>query len=183
LLVESLAAITTSHSPLGHHPLPPLESVVVRKPPVNFCWRGFLLPRTRSSPPVEVGESLREGVSEEVVGSPGAMFDAALCLQTVGIFFEGNVKGFLDVMTQVVEGQHLEVLVSTPKVKGNRELHNLECDINYDGRSILLIIRLCSENFVNLSSGKDNSLFTTKDNLLVAHRITKGQPLEDPLRK
>jgi hypothetical protein len=77
----------------------------VREPPVNFCQRGFLLPRNRSSPPVEVGESSREGVSQEVVGSPRAVFDAVLCLQTVRISFEGNVKGFLDVMTQVVEGQ------------------------------------------------------------------------------
>jgi hypothetical protein len=109
-------AITASPSPLGHHPLPPLESMAVRKPSVHFCWRGFLLLRSRSPPLVEVGESLREGVSKEVVGSPGAVFDAAMCLQTVGISFEGNVKGFLDVMTQVVEGQRLEVPISTPKV-------------------------------------------------------------------
>jgi hypothetical protein len=37
-------------------------------------------------------------------------------------------------MTQVVERQHLGVLVSTPKVKRNRELHNLECYISYDAR-------------------------------------------------
>jgi hypothetical protein len=54
----------------------------------------------------------------------------------MGISFEGTIKGFLDVMVQVVEGQHFEVPVSTPKVKGNRELHNLECDINYDARSL-----------------------------------------------
>jgi hypothetical protein len=39
-------------------------------------------------------------------------------------------------MAQVVGGQRLEVPVSTPKIKGNRELHNLECDINYDTRSL-----------------------------------------------
>jgi hypothetical protein len=50
LLAESLAAITASPSPLGHHPLPPLDSVAVREPPDSFCWRGFLLPRSRSSP-------------------------------------------------------------------------------------------------------------------------------------
>jgi hypothetical protein len=94
LLAESLAAITASPSPLGHHPLPPLESMADRKPLVSFCRRGFLLPRNHSFPSVEVVESLREGVSEEVVGSPGAMFDAVLCLQTVGISFEGNVKCF-----------------------------------------------------------------------------------------
>jgi hypothetical protein len=136
LLVDSLAVITASPSPLGHHPLPPLESVAVMEPPVSFCLRGFLLPRNHSSPLLEVGESSRGGVSEEVVGSPGAMFDAALCLQTVGISFEGNVKGFLDVMAQVVKGQRLEVPVSTSKVKGTRKLHNLECNINYDVRSL-----------------------------------------------
>jgi len=94
LLAESLAAITASPSPLGHHPSPPLESVAVRKPPVNYCWHGFLLPQSHSSPPVEVGESSRDGVSEEVIGSPVAVFNAALCLQTVGISFKGNVKGF-----------------------------------------------------------------------------------------
>jgi hypothetical protein len=46
------------------------------------------------------------------------VFDATLCLQAVGISFEGNVKGFLDVIAQVDEGQRLEVLVSTPKIKG-----------------------------------------------------------------
>jgi hypothetical protein len=39
-------------------------------------------------------------------------------------------------MIQVVEGQRLEVLVSNPKTKGNRELHNLECNISYDARSL-----------------------------------------------
>jgi hypothetical protein len=136
LLVESLAMITASSSLLGHHPSPSLEFMAIREPPVSFCQREFLLPRSCSSPLVEVVESSREGVSEEVVGSLGAVFNSALCLQTMGISFEGNVKGFLYVMAQVVEGQHLEVPVSTPKVKGNRELHNLDCDINYDARSL-----------------------------------------------
>jgi hypothetical protein len=136
LLAESLATINASPPSLGHHPSPPLESVAIREPPVNFCRRGFLLPCSHSSPPVEVGESLWEGVSEEVVGSPGAVFDATLCLQTVRISFEGNITGFLDVIAQVVEGQRLEVPVSTPNVKGNREFHNVECDTNYDARSL-----------------------------------------------
>jgi hypothetical protein len=50
-----------------------------------------------------VGESSRGGVYEEAVGSSRAGFDTTLCLQTVGISFEGNVMGFLDVMAQVVE--------------------------------------------------------------------------------
>jgi len=129
-------AVTASPSPLGIHPSPPLESIAVRESPVNLCWRGFLLPPSHSTPPLEVGEYSRGGISEEVVGSSKVGFDATLCLQAVGISFEGNVKGFLDVMAQVVEGQRLEVTVFTPKNKGNRELHNLECDINYDARSL-----------------------------------------------
>jgi hypothetical protein len=46
------------------------------------------------------------------------------------------VKGFLDVMAQVDEGQRLEVPVSTPKIKVKRELKNLECDINFNARSL-----------------------------------------------
>jgi hypothetical protein len=68
-----------------------LESMAIREPPVSFCWHGFLLPRIHSSPPVEVGESSREGVSEEVVCSLGAVFDTAHSLQTVGISIEGNI--------------------------------------------------------------------------------------------
>jgi hypothetical protein len=98
LIAESLVAITTSLSLLGFHPSPPLESLAVREPLVSFCRRGFLLPHSHSSPPLKVGESSRGGVSEEAVGSSGAGFDATMCLQAVGIFFEGNVKGFLDVM-------------------------------------------------------------------------------------
>jgi len=79
---------------------------------------------------------LRGGDSEEAVGSFGVEFDATLCLQAVGISFEGNMTGFLDVMAQVVERQRLEVLISTPKVKGESELKNLECDINFDARSL-----------------------------------------------
>jgi len=89
LLAKSLAAITASHSPLGHHPSPPLESVAIREPPVSFCQRDFLLPCNRSSPLVEVGESSREGVSKEVVGSPAAVFDAALCLKLWGFPLRG----------------------------------------------------------------------------------------------
>lgn len=85
---------------------------------------------------LEVGESSSGGFSEEAVGSSGAGFDALLCLQAVGIAFEENLKGFLDVMAQVVEGQRLTVPVFTPKIKGNREIHNLECDIDYDARSL-----------------------------------------------
>jgi hypothetical protein len=91
LIAESLAAITASPSPLGPHSSPPMETVAVTEPP--FC-RGFLLPRSPSSLPIEVGESSRGGDFEEPAGSLGAVFDATVCLQAVRISFEGNVKGF-----------------------------------------------------------------------------------------
>lgn len=94
LIAEFLAAITASPFPLGFHPLPPLESVAVKEPPVSFCLHGFLILRNHSSRPLEVREFSREGVSEETVGFLGADFDATLCLQVVRIFFEENVKGF-----------------------------------------------------------------------------------------
>jgi hypothetical protein len=72
---------------------------LVREPSVSFVRRGFLLPRSVSSPPIEVGESSRRGDSEEAFGSPEVVFDATLCLQAMGISFEGNEKGFLDVMS------------------------------------------------------------------------------------
>lgn len=135
LIVESLVAITASSSSLGIHSSLALESVPVRELLVNFCWRGFL-PSIPYSLPLEVGESSRGDVSIEVVGSFGVVFDTTLCLQVVEISFDGNVKGFLDAMPQVVEGQRLEVQIFIPKFKGKRELQNLECNINYDARSL-----------------------------------------------
>lgn len=39
-------------------------------------------------------------------------------------------------MAQVDEGQRLEAPISTPKIKGKRKLKNLECDINFNARSL-----------------------------------------------
>jgi hypothetical protein len=58
LIAESLTAIIAS-PPLGPHHSPPLDSVAVRETLVSFCRHGFLLPRSPSSPPLEVGESSR----------------------------------------------------------------------------------------------------------------------------
>jgi hypothetical protein len=136
LIAESLVAFTASPPPLGPLSSPLMEIVADRELAVSFVRRGFLLLPNPSSPPFDVGGSSRGGDSEEAIGSPKAMFNGTLCLQAAGISFVGNEKGFLDVMAQKVEGQRLEVPVSIPKIKGNRELHNLECDINYDARSL-----------------------------------------------
>jgi len=70
LIAESLAAITASPSLLGPHSSPPMETMAVREPLVNFVRRGFLLPCSPPSSPIEVGESSRGGDSEEAIGFP-----------------------------------------------------------------------------------------------------------------
>jgi hypothetical protein len=85
---------TASLPPLGPLSSRPMETMAAREPPVSFIRRGFLLPRSPSSPPFEVGGSSRGGDSKEAIGSPVAMFDVTFCLQAAGISFEGNEKGF-----------------------------------------------------------------------------------------
>jgi hypothetical protein len=69
---------------------------------------------------LEVGESSRgcdfEGVSD-------------LCFQMLGVFHEGNAKGFWDIISQIDEEQHQESSICTPKFKGSKEVKNLECSI------------------------------------------------------
>jgi hypothetical protein len=60
------------------------------------------------------------------------MIDLSICFQTLGVSHEGNVKDFLDLMTQVDVEQRQEAAVSSSKFKGNREVNNLKCSINYD---------------------------------------------------
>jgi hypothetical protein len=119
--------------------------------------RGFLLPSGAALPPSEVGvvplssvqsvlgcpplmsssevgESSQGGGFEEFGGPPGAAIDLSFCVNTLGVSHEGNVKGFLDFMTLIDAEYHLEASVSSSKFKGNREVKNLECSINYDAR-------------------------------------------------
>jgi hypothetical protein len=78
-----------------------------------------------------VGVSLSGGDFVGAVISPVA----TLCLQVAGISFEGDMMGFLNLMAQVDKGQRHEIPDSTPKLKGRRELKNLECSINFDDRN------------------------------------------------
>jgi hypothetical protein len=57
-------------------------------------------------------------------------------IQSVGISYGGDAKRFLAFMAQVDERQCQEVLVSTPKPKGRRELKNLESSFTFDARSV-----------------------------------------------
>jgi len=97
LLAESVTATTASHSPLGLHSSLSIETVAVRKPPVNLFRRGFLLPCNPSvGPPlsIEVGESLKRCDFKGV---------AAFYFQKLGVSHARNVKAFWHLMTQVDE--------------------------------------------------------------------------------
>jgi hypothetical protein len=72
-----------------------------------------------------VDESSRGDVFEGVGGSLRAAIDVGFCFHTLGVSHEGNVKGFLDLLAQIDVVQHQEVLVSTPKFRGSKEMKNL----------------------------------------------------------
>jgi hypothetical protein len=50
-------------------------------------------------------------------------------------------------MPKIDGEQRQEFSISTPKFKGSREVNNLECSINYDGKRALVVM-YCSLGFV-----------------------------------
>jgi hypothetical protein len=54
----------------------------------------------------------------------------------MGDSYGGNEKGFLDFLALIDEGQCQEVSVPASKLKGFREIKNLECSINFDARGV-----------------------------------------------
>ena len=55
------------------------------------------------------------------------------CYHIMGISYRGDEKGFLDFLTLVDERQGQEILVSTFKPKGSRDL---KCLINCDAKGV-----------------------------------------------
>jgi hypothetical protein len=103
LIAESLVAITASAFLLGPHSSPPMETEAGRS--LHFGVGSFfcvvLLPRQLK------WVNLRR---EVILKRLQFLLGQCLTLRTfklVGISFVGNVKGSLDVMAQVVEGQRL----------------------------------------------------------------------------
>jgi hypothetical protein len=68
----------------------------------------------------------------------------------VGISYAGHEEPFFALLTVIEEEYHREEIGSLSKlgIKGNRELRNLECSINYDARG------KCSSH----GKGKDREL-------------------------
>jgi hypothetical protein len=62
--------------------------------------------------------------------------DAKACYHTMRISFKGDENGFLDFLTLIDKGQCQEDPDSVPKLKGSREVKNLECSINFDARGV-----------------------------------------------
>jgi hypothetical protein len=52
----------------------------------------------------------------------------------VGLSCGGDEKSFLDLFSAIEEEREPKNDLSAPKVKGKRELKNLECSINFEAR-------------------------------------------------
>jgi hypothetical protein len=48
--------------------------------------------------------------------------------------FGGDEKRLMDLFSAIEEGRYLEDEASTSKLKGKKELKNLECSINFDAK-------------------------------------------------
>ena len=68
-----------------------------------------------------------EGYSEFVLSVIGA-------IPILGLSFGGDEKRLMDLFFAIEEGQCLEDEASTSKLKGKKELKNLECSINFDAK-------------------------------------------------
>jgi hypothetical protein len=64
------------------------------------------------------------------------MEDVKSYYHTKGISYKGDEKDFMDFLTLIDEGQHQEDPISNLKPKGNREVNNLDCSINFDTRGV-----------------------------------------------
>jgi len=96
-----------------------------------------------SSGVFEVGESSKgAGLEERDVVYPRVVQDARSCFRTLGVSFLGSdEKGFLDFLTWIEDQRYDSD--SPPKkekkikrIKGKREVKNLECSINFDARGV-----------------------------------------------
>jgi hypothetical protein len=92
---------------------------------------------------VEVGESSK-GVDpkESVVVYPRVVEESRSCFRTMGVTFVGSdQKGFLDFLS-LLEDERFNSDSPPRKVKealrkkGNREVKNLECSINFDAKGV-----------------------------------------------
>jgi hypothetical protein len=103
-----------------------------QSPPARgLLKRGFLqqrscFPKTIS----EVGDSSEK--SDLINGYSEAVVSSLEIAQALGISFGDNKKKFLDLMSEIEEGQHRVDGGSVLKPKGWRELKNLECSLNFD---------------------------------------------------
>jgi hypothetical protein len=118
LIVESLVAFTASPSPLGPHSLPSMETVAIREPPVSFVRCGFLLPRSPSSPPIEGGEPLRGGDSEEALVLPGQCSTLRCAFKLLGFPLRGTRKVFWMLWLEWLRGNVLRSQFPLLRLKG-----------------------------------------------------------------
>jgi hypothetical protein len=79
-----------------------------------------------------------DGAGVDKLAGDGSYFEAVQLVKEVfpflGISCGGNEKKLLELLTVLDKDQRREVLASPSKPKGRRELKNLECSTNFDGR-------------------------------------------------
>jgi hypothetical protein len=117
-----LSGLFAAFEPVGLAGSPTVKPSAQSPPARGLLKRGFLRPSSEKS-------DLINGYSEVVVSS----LEIA---QALGISFGDNKKRFLDLMSEIEEGQHRVDGGSVLKPKGWRELKNLECSLNFDVGSI-----------------------------------------------
>jgi hypothetical protein len=107
-----------------------------QSPPARgLLKRGFLRPHSCFPKTIsEVGDSSEK--SDLINGYSEAVVSSLEIAQALGISFGDNKKRFLDLMSEIEEGQHRVDGGSVLKPKGWRELKNLECSLNFDVGSI-----------------------------------------------
>jgi hypothetical protein len=71
-----------------------------------------------------------------VEGYSKVVLDAGNFAPMMGLSWGGDEKSLLDLFSVIAKDKEREpfIDVSTPKVKGKRELKNLECFINFEAR-------------------------------------------------
>jgi hypothetical protein len=77
-----------------------------------------------------VVETLGEGVE----GYSKVVIDAVNFTPAVGLSWGGDKKSLLDLFFIIYKEREHFINVSTPKVKGKKELKILECSINFEAR-------------------------------------------------
>jgi hypothetical protein len=131
-LPSSLRDVVWSVGQVRTNPRPPLSQLSPRSVATSPLFPELGEQQERES---GMGDGL-DGV-DKLAGDGGyskTVQHAKEIFPFLGISCGGNEKKLLDLLTVLDKEHRHEVLASPSKPKGRRELKNLECSINFDGR-------------------------------------------------